>query len=88
MAHLIKLESGGYLNLEFVHMVDRDRGEQPSDQYYAYLSNGSTIRLSPKDLEKIEKIEKIAEYSDMEKRWAWADTVMRGRPMTDEDLED
>lgn len=57
MAHLIKLESGDYLNLDQLVYIDGNNQEADFDTIpEAHMVGGRVTELSPKDLEKIEKI--------------------------------
>lgn len=56
MPHLIKLESGDYLNLDNLVKVEIDAHKHKGIIIETHMIGGSVIRLSPKDLEKIEKI--------------------------------
>ena len=60
MTHIIKLESGDYLNLD---QMLRTGEYEVLEGHYALMVGNVEIKLSPKDLEKIEK---IAEYSDFQ----------------------
>ena len=57
MAHLIKLESGDYLNLDQVVYIEHGVWmEINDDATVCYMVNGSKPLISPKDLEKIEEL--------------------------------
>ena len=62
MAHLIKLESGQYLNLDQLLYTSREESGAWNDGGdYALLIGGAPVPLSPKDLEKIDQIATVNE---------------------------